>query len=302
MGYFLAFVAVFFWSWNIIVANRFAYLLSPYEIAFGRWLIASVILLVIYYRPLRQSWRELMEHKTLVLFMALTGIVFDNTLIYFAGKSVSAFNIGLLGIIGPIFLVALSALFLKTRVTGQQLLGMIVTIAGVLVIISRGKLANFAALKFGNGDFIVIINTICFAIYSLLQSLRPCQISQAAMLTASSVVGTVVLFGMLLTFEPLSELQNMTAVDLGVIAYLGVFNSVIAYLAWNASLAKIGNLKAGIVYYFLPIFSGLEGYLLLHQPIYGAEVWGGIIVIAGVLIVNFSRQSASSYPPTKTNS
>ena len=302
MGYVWAFVAVFFWSWNIIVANRFAYLLSPYEIAFGRWLIASVILLVLYRHQLRQSLKELTRHKILVLSMALTGIVFDNTLIYFAGKTVSAFNIGLLGIIGPIFLVALSAVFLKTRITKQQFAGMAVTIVGVLVIISRGKLSDFATLQFGSGDFIVIVNTVCFAVYSLLQSLRPRQISQAAMLTASSVAGTIVLFAMLLTFESLSELQNLTAIDLGVIAYLGVFNSVIAYLAWNVSLAEIGNLKAGIVYYFLPIFSGAEGYLLLHQPIYAAEIWGGIIVIVGVLIVNLSRQSANSYPPTKTNS
>lgn len=118
MGYLLAVTAIFFWSWNIIVATGFASSLAPLEIAFGRWLVAACILL-----PL--AWKRL----------AVTGIVLDNTLIYFAGHTASAVNIGMLDMTGPIFLVLLSRIFLKTEISRRQFAGLIVAVIGVVVII-----------------------------------------------------------------------------------------------------------------------------------------------------------------------
>lgn len=302
MGYLLAITAIFFWSWNIIIASSFAYTLAPFEIAFGRWLVASIVLVGFNYKILKKYFFRLLQNWRLILSMTLTGVVFDNTLIYYAGETASAVDIGLLGIIGPIFLVLLSRIFLKTPVSLRQTFGMIVAIVGVIAIITNGNFGHLSHMKFAIGDFIVIINTLCFAVYSLLQSLRPKDIPQKATLAATAALGTIMLFILMLIFVPVSQLRHFTAIDAGVICYLGIFNSVISYLAWNTALAKIGNLKSGIIYYLLPIFSGIEAYLVLHENISYAQIIGGLVVIGGVFIVSWPvKKKLSPAASSKTN-
>lgn len=113
MGYFLALIAIFFWSWNIIVASSFAATLSPFELAFGRWVIAGTILIAITWKQLWAQRKILLAHWPLIVGLALSGIVIDNTLIYYAGRTASAVNIGLLDTTGPIFFSVAVAIFSK---------------------------------------------------------------------------------------------------------------------------------------------------------------------------------------------
>lgn len=113
MGYFLALTAIFFWSWNIIVASSFAATLSPFELAFGRWVIAGMILIAITWKLLWAQRKILLAHWPLIVGLALSGIVIDNTLIHYAGRTASAVNIGLLDTTGPIFFGAAVAIFPK---------------------------------------------------------------------------------------------------------------------------------------------------------------------------------------------
>ena len=74
MGYLLAVTAIFFWSWNIIVATGFASSLAPLEIAFGRWLVAACILLPLAWKRLAAGRKLLLKHAPLVVGLAVTGI------------------------------------------------------------------------------------------------------------------------------------------------------------------------------------------------------------------------------------
>ena len=172
MGYLLAVTAIFFWSWNIIVATGFASSLAPLEIAFGRWLVAACILLPLAWKRLAAGRKLLLKHAPLVVGLAVTGIVLDNTLIYFAGHTASAVNIGMLDMTGPIFLVLLSRIFLKTEISRRQFAGLIVAVIGVVVIILDGDFTRLSRVKLVSGDFFVLANTFGFAVYSLLQSRR----------------------------------------------------------------------------------------------------------------------------------
>ena len=197
-GYLFALTAVFFWSINLIIASSFATSLMPMEIAFGRWLIAGVILLFIARKNVKESFSDLLRHWKLVLALAVTGMVFDNTLVYYAGRTASAIDMGLLDVTGPIFLVFLSRIFLKTPITGRQWLGLVVALFGVTVIILNGNFTRLKNFQFVPGDFLMLLNTFSFAVYSFLQYKRPPQISQSAMLAATAVVGAVILLPLML--------------------------------------------------------------------------------------------------------
>ncbi len=286
MGYILALTAVFFWSWNIVIAAGFATALAPLELACGRWIIATAILLPLAWRKMVAARQVLLSSLPLILGLAVTGIVIDNTLIYYAGRTASAVNIGMLDTTGPIFLVLLSRIFLKTPITNRQLIGLTVAVIGVVIIILRGDFTALSQIKLVSGDLYVLANTFAFAVYSLLQSKRPPQIDQTAMLAATAVVGVLILATWMLFAVPPAQLEAFNLEDLAVVVYLGIFNSVISYLSWNTALNKIGNIKAGIIYYLLPVFSATEAYFVLGEQIELSQIFGGMIVIAGVMTVS----------------
>lgn len=291
MGYLLALTAIFFWSFNIIIASYFATSLQPFEIAFGRWFVAAFILVPLAWNGLKRNFRLLFEHAWLVLALALTGIVWDNTLIYYAGHTASAVNMGLLDVTGPIFLVVMSWIFLKTPIETKQVIGLLIAIIGVLVIILRGDFTKLADFTFVSGDGIMLINTFCFAVYSLLQSKRPTQIDQPTMLAATVIVGLIIIYPFMMTTVGISGLRHLQKIDFAVFFYLGIFNSVISYLSWNSALSKIGNVKTGVIYYLLPIFSGLEAYFILHEKIYASQVWGGLLIILGIALTSLPQRT-----------
>lgn len=296
-GYFLALTAIFFWSFNLIIASYFATSLEPFEIAFGRWFVASLILVPMAWTGIKQNFSLLLKSWKLVVSLAITGIVLDNTLIYYAGRTASAINMGLLDVTGPIFLVILSRIFLKTPISLQQILGLIIAVFGVIVIILQGDLTQLRHFKLVSGDLIMLFNTFCFAVYSLLQAKRPPQISQSAMLGATAVAGVIIIVPFLFGTVSLAKLESLQLSDFAVFIYLGIFNSVLSYLSWNTALARIGNIKTSIIYYLLPLFSGIEAYLILHEKLYWSQLIGGILVIGGIALVSLNK-SAEQEPRT----
>ena len=291
-GYLMALTAVFFWSINIIIASYFATTLEPFEIAFGRWFIACLILVPMAWSGLKRNFRLLADNWLLVVSLAITGIVLDNTLIYYAGRTTSAIDMGLLDVTGPIFLVILSRIFLKTPISGRQIAGLLIAVFGVLVIILQGDLTQIAHFKFVTGDFIMLLNTFCFAVYSLLQAKRPPQISQPTLLAATAFTGVIIILPFLFATVGEHKLIHLQPVDYGVFVYLGIFNSVISYLCWNSALARIGNIKTSIIYYLLPLFSSIGAYLVLHEKIYASQLIGGALVIGGIALVSLKPQTA----------
>lgn len=290
MGYFLALMAIFFWSFNLIIASYFATTLMPFEIAFGRWFVAGLILVPMAWGGLVKNYQLLLKNWSLILSLALVGIVLENTLIYYAGRTAPAFDMGLLGVTGPIFLVILTRIFLKVEIGRQQLLGLMVAVFGVFVIIVNGDFTQLSKFKFVDGDFIMLLNTFFFAVYSLLQSKRPAEISQSVLLASTIIVGLIFLFPLMLWDTGEKRILAITQDDIAVIVYLGIFNSVISYLAWNTALYKIGNIKTSIMYYLLPVFGGIEAYYMLGEDIYKPQIYGGLLVIGGIALVSFHKR------------
>jgi len=295
MGYILAITAVYLWSLNLIIASYFADKLTPFEIAFGRWIIAAVILLPFTIREIYKHRLLLLTHWRFLLFLAISGIVLNNTLIYVAGETSSATDMSILGVTGPLFIVVLSWIWDKSQIKLLQILGLISACIGVLLIITKGNIENIGNIKPVVGNFWMLLNCFIFAIYSILQTKAPNKLSPALLLEVSAIIGTIILLPLMLITTPTSQLLNLTNEDIKVIIYLGVANSVIAFLAWNTAIAKIGSIKTGIIYYFMPLFGGFEAHYYLGEDLYMAELIGGLFIIAGIVFTTLSDIKKQEY-------
>lgn len=300
IGYASALCAVFLWSLNVLIAQRFATALTPVEFAFGRWACALLILIPIGGRSVWQNRTYFYHHWKWVVGLALSGIVLDNTLIYLAAQTVQAVDLSLLNLLGPIFLTVLVAVVLRHPVGPAALAGMALAVAGVMIILTNGAITHIGRMPLRIGILWMIINAFCFAVYSFLQYRRPPFISQTALLTITVGVGVLILapwFGVRVVgshFIP-------GPTDWAIFVYLGVFNSVLAYLAWNNALARLGALKTGVIYYLQPVFSIIGAALVFGSHLTGAQSMGGALVLAGVIVVNRYQRSATPVAPPKTS-
>lgn len=289
MGYLFAFIAVFLWSFNYIIAVTFTQSLTPFEIALGRWLVASVVLLPLTVKEIKNSAKKLWQNKILIICLAVTGMVLCNTLIYYAGQTANPLNMSLLGLTGPVFIVLLSVIFLKYKINFVQVLGFAVAIIGVMFIIFKGNL-NFNGVQLVSGDWWMLCNAFSFAIYTLLQMHSPKDVSQQVLLTVTAIIGTAIIFPLAYFENGGIPFEELSLKDVEIFLYLGILNSVVAYLAWNSAIAKIGSVQTGIVYYTLPLFSGIEAYFFVGEEVSLPQVYGGISVVLGIVLVSFDKK------------
>ena len=75
--------------------------------------------------------------------------------------------------------------------------------------------------------------------------------------------------------------------------FMGVFNSLLAYLAWNRALEKGDTVHIGMIYYLMPVFSSFESWIILSEPLEWIHLIGAIIILCGILLTNKQTKSAS---------
>ncbi len=285
-GYLLGFMAIFMWSFNVIIARYMADSLSPIQISFGRWIVATLFVLPFTYKAIWRAKKALLTHWKLVLILSVC-IAFMNNFIYLAGHTTTAIDMSLIATTGPIFLVIISKLLFNIPVSKKQIIGFIAAVIGVLIVISNGSLTKLSGFYFVIGDFWMIMSALTFGTYGALQQYRPKEIPPFTLLSTTIVIGTLILVPFFITSTIQQPIPRFGLEETGIFIYLGVFNSVLAYLWWNLALDKLGSLKTSLMYYTIPIFSTTEAYFLLKEQIHESQIWGGLLVLGGIFYASY---------------
>lgn len=284
----VAVFGVFLWSFNVIVARYLTGVLLPWQIAFFRWFIAAVFLLPFTFKSIWMNRDILVRHWKWLVTLSAIGISFSNTCVYYAGYTVSAIEMSLFSVTGPLFIIIFARLFAGVRISGRQRMGLVVSLIGVLTIILHGRFLNLRQLHFEMGDIWMLLAASSFGLYSFMLSKKPPEIHQMTLLSATLWIGTFIVIPFFITdcfANPLTEV-NLRPDVLAILVYMGLFNSLLAYLAWNTAVEKLGGVRVSVIYYLMPIFSTVEAYFLLHEKIYTAQIYGGLIILVGIFLSN----------------
>lgn len=289
-GIALALLAALLWSGNYIVARGLHNQITPVSLAFFRWFTATLVLFPIAFKSLKKDLTPLTNHWKLLSLTALLGVTLFNTFIYVAGHFSSATNLAIIGTtVAPIFVLMFSFLFLKEKVSVYQVIGMLVCIAGILLLITNGHLEQLGSVKFSPGDFWILLAALSFALYTLLVRKKPTRVSALSYLFSLFFLGTLFLIPPFiidsangLTFIPTTQL-------LLVFLYLGIGASVGAFLSWNVAIQKIGAARTSLFANLIPVFSSIEAVLILKEESTGVLVVSLAIIVLGLLIANYQQ-------------
>ena len=286
-GLAFALLATLLWSGNFIVARALHKSISPVSLAFFRWLTATIFLFPFAYKSLRSERKLLLPHTKLLCFAALTGVTFFNTFIYIAGRYSSAVNLALIGTTAaPVFVLLISGLVLKQRISLAQITGALFCVAGILLLISKGNMAQLNRFHFSVGDLWIFSASLAFAIYTVLVRSKPKEISAISFLFAIFSLGTLFLLPAYIIDWNNGNTFEWNSTIILVLVYLGIGASVIAFLSWNLSIRAMGPTRTALFGNLIPVFSSIEAVLILNEKFNWVTLLSLTIILAGIFVAN----------------
>lgn len=276
------------WAGNAVVGRMVADLMPPVLLNFARWLGAFIILLPLAGWVLRPG-SGLWTHWRRYAVLGFLGVGCYNALQYLALQTSSAVNVTLVASSTPVWMLAIGHLWFGQRITPRQLAGAVLSIAGVLVVLSRGELDVLLALRLVPGDIYVLLAAFSWALYSwqMTRPVDPPRIRSdwAAFLMAQVVMG-LAWSGLFAAGEAAA---GHTAIQWGwplaaALAYIVVGPAVVAYRCWGLGVQRAGPNAAGFFSNLTPLFAALMSTAFLgelphiYHGIAFALIVGGIVV------------------------
>lgn len=283
----LLILATVLWGGNFVIGRAVADDIPPIILSYFRWIIALIVFLPIAWKSFAKDWQYIRNHLRIVIVLSLTGIATFNTLVYVALHYTTAINASLMNSTTPIVIFLLSYLFIKEKLTKKQIIGAILSLIGVLFIISRGSLELITSFSFNSGDLIMLIAVLSWSIYSLLVKQYSDRLPGNSTFLASIVIGIIILTPFFI-FDWLNEHEsiNWSIGSVSAILYIGIFASIVAFLSWNSGVVRLGASKAGIFLNFIPLFATLFAVIFIGETLQLSQLFGAVFVISGVYLAS----------------
>ncbi len=286
MGYLFAIGATVIWSGNFIIARGLNDSIHPVTLAFFRWVVAVIISLPFTWKTLIAEKEILRKNLPYLSLTAFFGVTVFNTLVYIGGQTTTALNLSLISLTFPIFTVIILWAFFGEKMTWQKTLGILLVLAGVTLLITKGDFAKLAEITFAIGDVWMLLAALSFAIYSILVKRKPAKISAWGFQTSTFILGLLMLTPFYIWEKALFPQTNFDTKTIGGILYIGVLAAFVAFALWNRAVLKIGPAKASMIYYTVPLFSGVLAYFFLGEAVTITHLVSAVLIFSGIFTAN----------------
>jgi drug/metabolite transporter (DMT)-like permease len=207
--------------------------------------------------------------------------------LFFSGlKTVTASRASLIITSNPAFIALFAALFFGDRLTLLRTLGIVLSIAGAMIVISRGHPMQVFDGSLGLGELFLFGCVLSWVLYSLIGKVALTRLSPLVSVTFSCVIGALFL-SLPAYFEGLGF--NVTSFSYAAwisIIYLGLFGTVLGFIWYYEGIKAIGPSRAGVFINIVPICAIILAFLILNEAIDASIALGAILVFTGVYLTN----------------
>jgi len=275
-----------FWGGTFVAGRLVAQNVGPFSIAFLRFAVASILLLLLTWRLEGRLPGLNKQQIILVIVLGLTGIFTYNVLFFKGLKLIEAGRAALIIATCPVFITLCSALFFKEKINLIKGLGILISVCGAIIVVSRGNVKDIFAGSLGMGELYIFCCVLCWVAYSLTGAAAMKSLSPLACVSYSAAIGTVALL-IPAVFEGLIQnIGRQSIADWLCITYLGIFGTVIGFVWYYQGVERLGPTKAGLFINFVPVFGVLSAFLILGESITLSLATGAALVISGVYLTN----------------
>lgn len=272
-----------FWAGNAIVARSTAAEMPPIGLAFWRWAIAALVLLPFVWPHVRRDAATMLKSWPIMLLLSGLGIAFFNAALYTAAHETTALNIVMLQSALPVMVVATSFLLFRDSVRWNQGLGITISLAGALVLISHGDPGVLERFEFNGGDLWMLVACVAYAFYTSLLRLRP-DVHGLSFLFATFVLGALMLLPFYIHETGAGAPMPVSWHALLAVGYVALFASILAYFAFNRTVELLGANTAGLVVHLVPVFGTIFAVTLLGEELHLYHLLGIGLIACGILL------------------
>ena len=292
-AYLMLVCASLFWAGNFMI-GKYAFLteIPPLSLVFYRWSLVWIILLPFTYKEIIKYKDTILNNLPLLFFLGLTSVGLFNSFTYLSLIHTQVINASLFNTAIPAIIILLCFLFKIEKTNKFQILGLIISACGILVIITKLKLDILLSLNFNKGDLIMIGGVLTWGIYSTL--LKKKQFT----LPLLTLVHVICTFGLISVFPQfLYEFSNGQIINFDInlaytLIFLALFPSIGSYYCWAGAVSIIGANRAGISLSLIPLFSTIMAIVFYGEQFKFFHLIGAILIILGLFLSNKEIKNA----------
>ena len=292
-AYIMLICATLFWAGNFAV-GKFAFLteIPPLSLVFYRWLLVWILLLPFTFRNILKFKNTILDNLPLLFFLGLTSVGLFNSFTYLSLIHTQVINASLFNTAIPAVIILLCFLFKIEKTNRFQILGLIVSVLGILSIIAKLNLDILLSLDFNKGDIIMIGGVITWGIYSTLLKKKNFNLPLLTLVHVICTFGLICVFPQFLFEFTQGKVINIDINLVYTLIFLALFPSIGSYYCWAGAVSIIGANRAGIFLSLIPLFSTMMGIFFFNEQFQLYHLTGAVLIILGLFLSNKEIKNA----------
>ena len=287
LAYLLLILTTLFWSGNFIVGKAAStYSIPPFSLNFYRWLFAGLILLPFTIREILNKKNYIFNNIGFFIILGITSITIFNSTVYYSLYYMQVISGVLMISTIPVWIMFISSILGIEKTNKFQILGVILSLLGVMFIITKSDLNLIKNLDFNKGDLIMASGMFAWALYSALLKKKKYEISQITLLEVVIIIGLLFLIPIYILE---TSLGNPLVVDkpfILTLSYVVLFPGLASFFFWIKGISIIGANRAGVFLHLMPIFGSLMAIFLFNERFMFYHLLGAIFIVAGITLSN----------------
>lgn len=269
-----------FWAGNYIVGKHIVVSISPFMITLLRWSIALLFLIPLAFLFEKPTKAMIKKYWLPLAWMGALGVVGFTLISYYALEYTSPANAAFVEALIPAVVVIFSVFLLKEKISLLQVMGFLLSCAGVMVLLTKGSLEQIINMEINKGDLWMLVAVLAWVFYSIIG--KKVEVPPMTTTAVSSLFGVLMLMPFAF-FSPGEINAEWNLVTVLGILYMSLFASVASYLFWNIAIKDIGASQASVFLNLVPIFTIIIS-MALGDDITLSQLVGGLIVLTGVYL------------------
>ncbi len=298
IGYALLVAAIWLWAGNAVVA-RTAMLadVPPFAFNFWRWALALLIFLPFTAPRVWRHRRLVGERWGYFAGFGLVSVTLFNSLYYLGLQTTTAVQGSLIMSILPVLVLILVATFLSHRITGRQIGGAVLSIAGAAVIVLRGDAELIKTLAVNTGDLWCLAAVVVWAFQIIMLRWKPANIEILPFMTVIIAFGVAFQAPLYLWEHVSGDVFRPDGNSIALLLYVALFAAVIGTTMYNSGVIRVGSANSGYFGNLYPAFSAVLAIVFLGEPFEWYHGAGGALVLTGIYLATVSRRQAATPAP-----
>ena len=292
-AYLMLACATLFWSGNFLV-GKFAsqYQIPPFSLNFYRWFFALLILAPFTIQELIKKRNYILKNYKYYALLGITSVTIFNSIVYYSLNFTQVISGVLMISTIPVMIIFISSILKIEKTNSFQILGVICSFIGVVLIITKANLGILLNLDFNKGDVTMVFGMLSWATYSALLKKKKHELSQLTLLEVVISFGFIFLIPIYFIEHQMGYRIILNQSFYMILLYVVLFPGLISFIFWIKGVALIGANRAGVFLHMMPVLSAIMAMIIFNEKFMFYHMLGAIFILTGILLSNRKIKNA----------